>query len=119
MLAESLLSRIASWPQVSSNSHTSGLVDLRRAHNIFVHSPSFGNYNAVASGGVRTALCKIPVEVRYSGLVPWSTGGSSFDYVERGVRSVHILRLALKDADGNLLDLQGTAFSTTLLFSEE
>jgi hypothetical protein len=30
-----------------------------------------------------------------------------------------VLRLELKDADGNLLDLQSTAFSLTLLFSED
>jgi hypothetical protein len=106
-------------PQVSATSHVSSLVDLRRVRDIYVHSPSFGNYNCVAPGGVRTAIAKIPVEVGYSGLVRWSTGGSSFDYVECGVRSLHILRLELKDADGNLLDLQGTAFSMTLLFSDE
>ena len=119
MLVDSPLSKIVSFPQVSATSHVSGFVDLRRVHNIFVHSPSFGNYNTVAPGGVRTVLCKIPVEVGYSGLVRWSTGGSSFDYIECGVRSLHLLRLELKDADGNLLDLQGTAFSLTLLFSED
>ena len=118
-LVTSPLSRIVSWPQVSSNDHTSGLVDLRRVHNIFVHSPSFGNYNTVGPGGVRTGLCKIPCDVGFSSLCRWSTGGSSFDYIECGVRSLHVLRLELKDADGNLLDLQSTAFSLTLLFSED
>ena len=117
-LPHSSMSKIVSFPQVSANSHTSGFVDLRRVQNNFVHSPSFGNYNTVAPGGVRTVLCKIPVEVGYGGLVRWSTGGSSFDYVECGVRSLHLLRLELKDADGNLLDLAGTAFSMTLLFSD-
>jgi hypothetical protein len=119
MLPESPLSKIVSFPQVSATSHVSGFVDLRRVHNIFVHSPSFGNYNTVAPGGVRTVLCKIPVEVGYSGLVRWSMGASNVDYIECGVRSLHLLRLELKDTDGNLLDLQGTSFSLTLLFSEE
>jgi hypothetical protein len=118
LLADSPLSKIVSFPQVSATSHTSGFVDLRRVHNIFVHSPSFGNYNTVAPGGVRTALCKIPVEVGTGGLVRWSTGGSSFDYIECGVRSLHLLRLEIKDEDGNFIDLQGTAFSMTLLFSD-
>jgi hypothetical protein len=119
MLVDSPLSKIVSFPQVSSNSHTSGFVDLRRVHNIFVHSPSFGNYNTVSPNGSRTALCKIPVEVGYGGLVRWSTGGSSFDYIECGVRSLHLLRLELRDADSNLIELAGTAFTMTLLFSEE
>ncbi|HSG20859.1 MAG TPA: hypothetical protein VLA31_08830 [Burkholderiaceae bacterium] len=118
VLAESPLSKIVSFAQVSATNHVSGFVDLRRCHSIFVHSPSFGNYNTVGPGGVRTALCKIPVEVGYGGLVRWSTGGSSFDCIECGVRSLHVLRLELKDADGNLLDLAGTAFSMTLLFSD-
>jgi hypothetical protein len=119
MMAESPLSKIVKFPQVFAQSHTNGFVDLRRTHNIFVHSPSFGNHNTAAPGGMRTVLCKIPVEVGYGGLVRWSTGGSSFDYIECGVRSLHLLRLELKDTDGNLLELQGTAFSMTLLFSEE
>ena len=57
MLSESPLSRIVAWPQVSAISHVSGFVDLRRVHNIFVHSPSFGKYNTVGPGGARTALC--------------------------------------------------------------
>jgi hypothetical protein len=118
VLAESPLSKIVSFAQVSATNHVSGFVDLRRCHSIFVHSPSFGNYNTVGPGGVRTALCKIPVETGYGGLDRWSTGGSSFDYIECGVRSLHLLRLELQDADGNLLDLAGTAFSMTLLFSD-
>jgi hypothetical protein len=73
----------------------------------------------VAPGGVRTVLAKIPVDTGYSGLVRWSSSGSPYDFVECGVRSLHLLRLELKDADGNLLDLAGTAFSMTLLFSAE
>ena len=119
MLAESPLSKIVSFPQASANSHTSGFVDLRRVPNIFVHSQTFGNYNTVSPGGARTALCKVPVEVGYGGLVRWSTGGSSFDYIECGVRSLHLLRLELRDADSNLIELAGTAFTMTLLFSEK
>jgi hypothetical protein len=119
MLAESPLSKIVRFPQAFGRDHVSGFVDLRRCHSIFVHSPSFGNYNTVSPDGSRTALCKIPVEVGYGGLVRWSTGGSSYDYIECGVRSLQLLRLDLRDADGIFLDLAGTAFSMTLLFSDE
>jgi hypothetical protein len=119
MLMESPLSKIVRFPQVFARDHVSGFVDLRRCHSIFVHSPSFGNYNTVSPDGSRTALCKIPVETGYGGLVRWSTGGSSYDYIECGVRSLQLLRLELRDADGIFLDLAGTAFSLTLLFSDE
>jgi hypothetical protein len=119
MLMESPLSKIVRFPQAFGRDHVSGFVDLRRCHSIFVHSPSFGNYNTVSPDGSRTVLCKIPVEVGYGGLVRWSTGGSSYDYIECGVRSLQLLRLELRDADGIFLDLAGTAFSLTLLFSDE
>jgi len=119
-LPESPMSKIVRFPGVGLGPvQTSSFVDLRRCHNIFVHSPSFGNYNAVAPGGIRTCLCKIPVDTGYGGLVRWSTSGSEYDYIECGVRSLHTLRLELRDGEGQLLDLAGTSFSLTLLFSEE
>jgi len=122
-LPRSPLSSIVSFDSLPGNFQasvqTSGFVDLRRCHNIFVHSPSFGNYNAVGPMGVRTAIAKIPVNEGYGGLVRWSTSGSEYDYVECGVRSLHMLRLELRDSNNQLLDLAGTAFSLTLLFSEE
>lgn len=120
VLPQSPFSSIASFPvTVPAGVQISGFVDLRRCHNIFVHSPSFGNYNAVGPNGVRTAIAKIPVNEGYGGLVRWSTSGSEYDYVECGVRSIHMLRLELRDSSNNLLDLAGTAFSLTLLFSDE
>lgn len=119
-LPESPLSKIVRFPTLTdATSHVSGFVDLRRCHNIFVHSPSFGNYNTVGPRGVRTCLCKIPVDTGYGGLVRWQTSGSEHDYIECGVRSMRMLRLELRDSDGTLLDLAGTSFSMTLLFSDE
>ena len=120
MLPESPLSSIVRFPQqVESSQQISHFVDLRRCKNIFLHSPSFGNYQAVGPRGVRTAIAKIPCDTGYGGLVRWQSSGSDHDYVECGVRSLRLLRLELRDADGVLLDLQGTAWSCTLLFSDE
>jgi len=119
VLPPSPLSNIVRFPATAASQHTSGFVDLRRCHNIFVHSPSFGNYNTVGPKGVRTCLCKIPVDTGYGGLVRWQTSGSEHDYIECGVRSLRNLRLELRDSDGALLDLGGTAFSMTILFSDE
>ena len=118
-LPESPLSKIVRFPGSTATSQVSGFVDLRRCSNIFVHSPSFGNYNTVAPRGVRTCLCKIPVDVGYGGLVRWQTSGSEHDYIECGVRSLRTLNLELRDSDGLLLDLAGTSFSLMLLFSDE
>jgi hypothetical protein len=90
------MSKIVRFPQAVAQSHTSGFVVRPFAR-----------------------VCKISMGVGTGGLVRWSTGGSNFDYIECGVRSLHQLRLELKDADGNLLDLQNSAFSMTLFFFED
>jgi hypothetical protein len=120
MLPQSPLSSIIAFPGTAEGFfQTSSFVDLRRCKNLFLHSPSFGNYNCLAPRGVRTAIAKIPVDAGYGGLVRWQTSGSQHDFVECGVRSLRLLRLELRDADGVLLDLQGTSWSCTLLFSDE
>ena len=120
VMPESPLSSIVRFPQQSEGSQQiSTFVDLRRCKNVFLHSPSFGNYNCVAPRGVRTAIAKIPCDAGYGGLVRWQTSGSEHDYVECGVRSLRLLRLELRDSDGVLLDLQGTTWSCTLLFSDD
>jgi len=120
VLPRSPFSSITSFPNaIPASVQVSGFVDLRRCHNIFVHTPSFGAYNAIGPMGVRTAIAKIPVNVGYSGLVRWSTSGSEYDHVDCGVRSLHMLRLELRDSNNQLLDLAGTSFSLTLLFSDD
>jgi len=120
MLPQSPLSSIIAFPVTAESFfQTSSFVDLRRCKNLFLHSPSFGNYQCIAPRGVRTAIAKIPVDAGYGGLVRWQASGSEHDYVDCGVRSLRLLRLELRDADGILLDLQGTAWSCTLLFSDE
>ncbi len=64
--------------------HTSSFIDLRSIHTLFVHSPSFGNYSCLASGGVRTAIAKIPCDAAYGSGVFYEHGGSSYDYIDVG-----------------------------------
>jgi hypothetical protein len=97
-------------------SHLSGFVDLRRVHSLFIHSPSFGAYNSLGPRGVRTILAKIPCNVPYGALVTYSSSASPHDFIEAGVSGLTTLRLELRDAAGELLDLQGAHWSCTLLF---
>ncbi len=112
------LSSILSFPSGSLqlSIHTSGFVDLRRVHSLYVHSPSFGAYNSVGPRGERTIMAKIPCDVGYGQVVSYQSSASPHDYIEAGVSGLTTLRLELRDAGGRLLDLQGTHWSATLLF---
>ena len=96
--------------------HTSGFVDLRRVHTLYIHSPSFGAYNSVGPRGERTIIAKIPCAVGYGQLVSYQSSASEHDFVEAGVSGLTTLRLELRDAGGRLLDLHGTHWSASLLF---
>ncbi len=111
------LSSILSFPSGSLqlSLHTSGFVDLRRVHSLYVHSPSFGAYNSVGPRGERTIMAKVPCDVGYGQLVSYQSSASPHDFIEAGVSGLTTLRLELRDAGGRLLDLQGTHWSATLL----
>ena len=112
------ISSLVSFPTgyEQRSSHESGLIDLRRVHSLYVHSPSFGAYNSVGPRGERTILAKIPCSVGYGQLVVFQGAASEHDYIEAGVSGLTTLRLELRDAGGRLLNLHGTHWSATLLF---
>ncbi len=61
----------------------------------------------------------VPVDPGYGGLVRWSTRGSEFDYIERGVNNLHMFHPELQESDGLLLDFACTDFSLTLPFADD
>ena len=91
-------------------------MDIRRVHSVYLHVLGFGGYNCVGPRGERTILAKVPVTVAYGSLLVWTGSHGDHDYIECGVRSVKTLKLELRDARGNLLDLNGTSWSATLIF---
>jgi hypothetical protein len=96
--------------------HKSGFVDVRRVHNIFLHTRGLGNNSCVTPTGSRSVLAKIPVLVGYGGLIHYTASGLEADFVECGSSALSTLRVELRDAAGRQLDLKGTSFSLTLVF---
>jgi hypothetical protein len=111
---------IVSFPtgEAQRSNHISGFVDLRRVHSLYIHSSSFAAYNSLGPRGVRTIVAKIPVNVGYGGLVTYLNSGSEHDYIESGVSAISSIELQLKDAEGELLSLNNTHWSCTLLFEK-
>ncbi len=114
----SSLERIMSFPTGATQSqfHFSGFIDLRRVHSLYIHSTSFAAYNSMGPRNERSIIAKIPVNVGYGGLVTFSSSGSEHDYIEAGVSAISSIQLQLKDAAGELLSLNNTHWSCTLLF---
>ena len=111
------MSSIVRFPRgnLQLSMHTSGFVDLRRVHSLYVHYASFGAYNSVGTRGERAIMAKIPCDVGYGQIGCYQSSASPHDFIEAGVSGLTTLRLELRDAGGRLLDLQGTHWSATLL----
>lgn len=101
-----------------ASSATSGFVDLRSKHSLFVHSPSFGNYTSIGPRGVRTILQKIPVRNAYGGLTIYEHSGHPSDYIEVSSTTIRTMQFELRDARGNFVDLHGGHWSMTIVFAE-
>jgi hypothetical protein len=116
----SSLERIMSFPTgaTQSQSHVSGFIDLRRVHSLYIHSTSFAAYNSMGPRNERSIIAKVPVTVGYGGLVTFLSSGSEHDYIEAGVSAISSIQLQLKDAAGELLSLNNTHWSCTLLFEQ-
>ena len=100
------------------STHTSSFIDLRSKHSLFVHSPSFGNYTSIGPNGVRTILCKIPVDSAYGSVIHFQNAGHVLDYIEASTRALKSLTFELRDAKGNLISLNGGHWSMTIVFAE-
>ena len=96
--------------------HRSGFVDLRRVHSIYIHAPGFGSGNCVGVTGARDILAKVPCDVGYGGAIHWYMSGSEHDSVECGVNPITLIKIEPRDVAGNLIDLNGTHWSATILF---
>ena len=101
-----------------ATSATSGFIDLRSKHSLFVHSPSFGNYTSIGPRGVRTILQKIPVHNAYGGLTFYEHSGHPADYIEVSSTTIRTMKFELRDARGNLVNLNGGHWSMTIVFGE-
>ena len=97
----------------------SGFVDLRSKHHIFVHNPSFGHYTSIGPPGVRSILCKVPVESAYGTVIHYAHSGSAYDSIEVGTSALRMLSFSLLDAKQNEIDLRGGHWSMTICLATE
>ena len=115
--SQNTLSNIVNFPSSAlATQHTSYFVDVRRVHSIYLHAPGLGSYGSVGPRGSRNILAKIPVLSGYGSLVHHQGSGSEHDFFEVGVSCLTTLTIELKDVLGNELNLNGTAWSCTLIF---
>ena len=109
--------RICSFPLSDYvSSLRSNFVDLRRCHQLFIHTPGFSSYNTLGPSGERNIIAKIPVDVGYGGSIHFYMAGSEHEAVECGTSSLNVIKVLVKDVDGLEIDPKGGHWSMTLIF---
>jgi hypothetical protein len=97
---------------------TTGHIDVRNYHNLYLHSSTLTGYHSMGPMGVRSVLARIPVHTEYGQLISKQHSALIHDYVDCGALSLRTLQFSLRDGNNREVDLRGGNISFTLLFCQ-
>ena len=95
--------------------YVSGSIDLLSHHSVYIHS-SLASFNTLGPKGQSDIICKVPVSSSYGFSIHHNVS-SAQDFSEVGKRSISSISFSIRDAYGNLIDLEGAAWSLSLVFA--
>ena len=98
-------------------SQVTGAIDVRRVHNVYIHSQALSNNNVLGTDGGRTTLVKIPVIGQLGDVLHRYHSGHAYDFVDVSNKTLSTLDFEIKDGRGDPLDLRGGTVSIELLFA--
>ena len=98
-------------------SQVTGAIDIRRVHNVYIHSTALSNNNVLGTDGGRTTLVKIPVLGQMGDVLHRYHSGHAYDFVDVSNKTMATLDFEVKDGRGDPLDLRGGTVSIELLFA--
>ena len=96
----------------------SGIVDLRRFHNIYISSPNLSNFNTLGPRGESNIIKKVPVNTEY-GFTIIDNILVGNDHMDVSKKLLKTLEFRLSDAYGRTIDLRGMPISFSLIFMEQ
>ena len=96
-----------------------GAIDVRRVHNVYVHSQALSNRNVISLvAGARITICKIPVLGQVGDVLHRAHSGHHSDFIDVGNKMLTTLDFEVRDAQNRLLNLRGGTLSLELLFAQ-
>ena len=99
-------------------SFETGIVDLRRYHNIYISSPNLSSFSTLGPRGEGSIIKKIPVTTEY-GFTIIDNVVAPHDWVDVSKLLLKTLEFRLSDAYGNTIDLRGSPISFSLIFMSQ
>lgn len=93
----------------------SGVVDLRRVHNVYITSANLSTFQTLGPRGESNIIKKIPVTTDY-GFTIFDNVVASHDWIDVSKQLLKTLEFRLSDAYGRTIDLRGMPISFSLIF---
>ena len=89
--------------------NTSGEVDVRNVHTLYVHSNALSNFSALGPKGSRSVIARIPV-LGLSGSVLFKQhSGNLHDIIDCSGKMLRVLDFSVRNSHNQLVDLHASA----------
>ena len=100
---------------ITSSSFESGIIDLRRIHNVYISSSNLSTFKTLGPRGESGIIKKCPVTTEY-GFTLVDNVVVSHDWTDVSKQLLKTLEFRLTDAYGTTIDLRGMPISFSLIF---
>lgn len=98
-----------------SSTYESGFLDLNGISNIYISSANIGSHDTIGCKGERNILKKVQVSSSY-GFMIFDNVVATHDYFKVSKQMLKTLYFSLKDANGNIINLNGSHWSFSMIF---
>ena len=100
----------------SSPLFVSGWIDLNPLRNLYLSCSGLGNFNTMTLSGNRSITKQIPVNAGPGEMI-FDQTVTGMDYLDCSGQTLSRISFQLKDAQGKLINLHGSHFSFSIVFS--
>ena len=94
--------------------YTTGWLDFLNVHDVYIYS-SLVKMDSLGPNNQTGILAKCPVSQSYGSTIHERLQ-SEHDYAEVGATSISQIKLSIRDAHSNLINLNGSSWSATIIF---
>ena len=101
------------WPKT----YTSGEVDVRNVHTLYVHSNSLSNFSSIGPKGSRSVLARIPVTGLSGSVLFKQHSGNLHDIIDCSGKMLRLLDFSVRNSHNQIVDLHGGSLSFELVFA--
>ena len=101
------------WPKT----YTSGEVDVRNVHTLYVHSNALSNFSSLGPKGSRSVLARIPVTGLSGSVLFKQHSGNLHDIIDCSGKMLRLLDFSVRNSHNQLVDLHGGSLSLELVFA--